>query len=161
VEILGDGGFRWIKAEALFNGSALKPLTLTPAEIISSVVVPQSGTGFGWGYHKSTIRGGLEFAMANIAIALRLENDNKTCAAAQIVVGAVSGGPLRALATEQALVGQVLDEESLSRAADVASNEINPLPHHGFTRNYLKENIRVYLRRTLGVALARARGEQV
>jgi CO/xanthine dehydrogenase FAD-binding subunit len=160
VEILGEAGFRWIKAEELFTGNALKPLTTASAEIISSVAVPPSRFGFGWGYHKSTIRGGLEFAMANIAIALRLENDNKTCSVARIVVGAVSGGPLRALATEQALVGQVLDEDSLSRAADVAGNEINPLPHHGFTRNYLKENIRVYLRRTLGVALARARGEQ-
>jgi 4-hydroxybenzoyl-CoA reductase beta subunit len=160
VEILGEAGFRWITAEELFTGNALKPLTIAPAEIISSVVLPPSGTGFGWGYHKSTIRGGLEFAMDTIAVVLSLDNDGKTCAAARIVVGAVAGGPLRALAAEQALVGQVLDDDSLSRAADAANDEINPLPHHGFTRNYLKENIRVYLRRTLEAALARARGEQ-
>jgi hypothetical protein len=44
-------------------------------------------------------------------------------------------------------------------AADDAGNEINPLPHHGFTRNYLSDNIRVYLRRTLITAFDRASGK--
>jgi CO/xanthine dehydrogenase FAD-binding subunit len=97
--------------------------------------------------------------MANIAVSLRLETDGKTCAAARIVVGAVSGGPLRAVTTERALVGKVVNAELLSKAADDAGSEINPLPHHGFTRNYLSENIRVYVRRTLTTALERASGK--
>ncbi len=158
VDIIGEAGVRTVPAETLFTGNSLEPLWLARTEIISSVVVPPIPTGFGWGYHKSTIRGGLEFAMANIAVALWLENDRKTCAGARIVVGAVSEGPLRALATEKSLVGQVLNADLLWKAADDASNEINPLPHHGFTRNYLNENIRVYLRRTLITAFERAYG---
>ena len=158
VEILGETGVRRIPAEALFTGNALKPLTLAPGEIILAIVVPPSPPGFGWGYHKSTIRGGLEFAMATIAVALCLENDGKTCAAARIVVGAVSEGPLRASATERLLVGQVLDAQRLAKAADDAAGEITPLPHHGFTRSYLSENIRVHLRRTLLAALERTGG---
>lgn len=159
IEILGEAGVRRIPAEALFTGNALKPLTLAPAEIIRSVVIPPARPSFGWGYHKSTIRGGLEFAIANLAVVLYLEADGNTCAAARIVVGAVSEGPLRASATEQALVGQVLDAQRLSKAADDASKEISPLPHHGFTKRYLRENIRVHLRRTFAVALERACGE--
>jgi len=159
VEILGEAGVRRIPAEALFTSNALQPRTLAPAEIIRSVVVPPAPPGFGWGYHKSTIRGGLEFAMANIAVTLCLERDGKTCAAARIVVGAVSEGPLRASATERALVGHVLDAQRLAQAADEAGKEIKPLPHHGFTRSYLSENIRVYLRRTLLAALERACGQ--
>jgi 4-hydroxybenzoyl-CoA reductase subunit beta len=158
VEILGEGGLRRITAQALFSGDALQPLTLLPGEVIVSVVVPPATPAFGWGYHKSTIRGGLEFAMANMAVTLRLEPDGKTCAAARIVVGAVSEGPLRALAAEQALVGQVLDVPRLQKAADAAVQEINPLPHHGFTRSYLTDNIQVYLRRILIAAFERASG---
>jgi 4-hydroxybenzoyl-CoA reductase beta subunit len=158
VEILGEAGVRLIPAAALFTGNALQPLTLTPAEIIRSVVVPPVRPGFGWGYHKSTIRGGLEFAMANIAVALYLEDDNQTCASARIVVGAVSEGPLRASTTEQALVGQRLDEQHLSKAAEEIGKEIKPLPHHGFTSSYLRENIQVHLRRTLAAAFERACG---
>lgn len=161
VEILGEAGIREVPADTLFTGNALAPLRLARSEILRSVVVPPIPTGFGWGYHKSTIRGGLEFAMANIAVALCLEPDGKTCAVARIVVGAVSEGPFRALTTEKTLVGKVLNEDLLSKAADDASNEVNPLPHHGFSRNYLKENIRVYLRRTLITAFERASGKYV
>lgn len=159
VEILGDAGVREVPLEKLFTGNAMEPLRLARTELIRSVVVPPTPTGFGWGYHKSTVRGGLEFAMANIAVALRLDPDGKTCSDARIIVGAVSGGPLRALAAERALVGKVLNEDLLALAADDAGSEISPLPHHGFTRNYLSENIRVYVRRTLITAFERACGK--
>ncbi len=158
IEILGEAGRRRIPAATLFSGNALQPLTLAPAEIIRAVVVPPNRPGFGWGYHKSTIRGGLEFAMVNLAVVLHLEADGQTCAAARIVVGAVAEGPVQASAAAQALVGQVLDGPRLAQAADAASQEISPLPHHGFTRSYLRENIRVHLRRTLAAALQRAGG---
>ncbi len=156
IEILGEAGVRRIPAESLFTGDALKPLTLIPGEIVRAVFVPPTREGLGWGFHKTTIRGGLEFAMANMAVTLQLAADGMSCAAARIVVGAVSEGPLRATATERSLVGQLLDKARLTKAADDASREINPLSHHGSTKNYLRENIRVYLRRTLAVALERA-----
>lgn len=161
IEILGEGGVRRILAEELFTGHGLKPLSLTRSEVIRSVIIPPVPPGFGWGYHKSTIRGGLEFGMAIIAVALQLEEDGKTCANARIVLGAVGEGPLRPSATEKELVGAVLDPERLSKAADKGSKEIRPLPHHGFSKSYLRENIRVYLRRTLTSAVERARQREV
>lgn len=156
VEIFGEAGVRRVPVESLFTGDGLKPLTLASDEIVRAVFVPPAPEGFGWGFHKSTIRGGLEFAMANMAVTLQLESDGMTCAAARIAVGAVSEGPLRAVVTEQSLVGQVLNVARLSKAADAAVKEIRLLPHHGSTKDYLQENIRVYLRRTLTAALERA-----
>lgn len=158
VEIYCEAGARRIPVDSLFTGNALKPLIISPDEIISAVIVPPASPGRGWGYHKSTIRGGLEFAMATIAVVLNLEDDGKTCADARIVVGAVSGGPLRASTAERSLVGRVLDTQRLSEAADSAGQELNLLPHHGFSRSYLNENIRVHLRRTLNIAFQRAIG---
>lgn len=155
IEIFSDAGMRRIPADELFTGDGLKPLTLAPGEMIRAVHVPPRGSGFRWGFHKSTIRGGLEFAMANMAVTLNLEADGKTCADVRIVLGAISEGPLRAAATERSLVGDVLDAARLERAADDAAKEISPLPHHGFTKKYLRDNVRVHLRRTLAAALDR------
>lgn len=160
IEILGEGGARSIPADALFTGNGLSPLKLASSELICSVIVPPAAPGTGWGYHKTTVRGGLDFATAIIAVTLILADDGEACAGARLVFGAVGEGPLRASGTESALIGQSLDAENLARAADDAAREINPLPHHGFNKGYLRENIRVYLRRTLAAALERARAAQ-
>ena len=157
IEILGEAGSRSMRAEELFSGNGLKPVRLGHSELVRAVTVPPAPRGFGWGFHKSTVRGGLEFGMAVIALALRLADDGKTCADVRIVIGAVREGPVRASAAERALAGAVLDDERLESVAGEASKEINPLPHHGFTKRHLMDNIRVYLRRTLAQAVERAR----
>lgn len=157
VEILGDSGSRRMRVEELFSGNGLAPLKLGHAELLRAVIIPPAPRGFGWGFHKSTVRGGLEYGMAVIGLALQLAEDGRTCADARIVIGAVREGPVRPAAAERSLTGAVLDEARLAQAAAEASKEVNPLPHHGFTRRHLMDNIRVYLRRTLAQALERAR----
>jgi len=161
IEILGQSGTRRIPAEELFTGSGLNPLQLAKAEIVSAVIVPAAKARSGWGYHKSTVRGGLEYAMAVMAVSLELEEDRKTCAGIRIAVGAVREKPVRPAAAERSLIGAVLDDGRLAKAASEASREVNALPHHGFTKRHLTDNINVYLRRTLAQALARARGAKL
>ncbi len=157
VEILGEAGSRRIGVEQLFTGNGLKPLRLGNAELLRAVFIPPAPRGFTWGFHKSTVRGGLEFGMAVIAVALQLAEDGRTCAGARIVIGAVREGPVRPAAAERSLEGALLDDARLAQVAAAASKEVNPLPHHGFSRRHLMDNIRVYLRRTLAQALERAR----
>lgn len=160
VEILGESGSRSLRIEELFSGSGLRPLTLQPAELVRSVSVPARATRSGWGFHKSSVRGGLEFAMAVCAVSVRTEDDGKTCAEARIALGAVRERPVRAVAAERLLAGAVLDKARMARAAAEAAKEANPLPHHGFTKRHLTDNLKVYLRRTLEQALERARAQE-
>ena len=67
VEILGESGSRRIRVEELYTGNGLAPLKLGHAELLRAVFIPPAPRGFGWGFHKSTVRGGLEFGMAVIA----------------------------------------------------------------------------------------------
>ena len=157
LEILGAAGTRRIRVEELYTGNGLKPFRLGQAELLRAVLIPPAPGGFTWGYHKSTVRGGLEFGMAVIAVALRLAADGKTCADARIVIGAVREGPVRPSAAERSLNGAELDEKRLAQVAAAAAKEINALPHHGFTKRHLTDNIRVYLRRTMAQAIERAR----
>lgn len=160
VEIIGETGIRHIRVEELFSGDGIKQHRLGQAELLRAVLIPPAPRGFGWGFHKSTVRGGLEFGMAVVAVVLQLADDAKTCTDARIVVGAVREGPVRAVAAETSLKGVALDEKRLAQAAAEAAKEIKPLPHHGFTKRHLTDNIRVYLRRTMAQAVARARGQE-
>jgi hypothetical protein len=54
----------------------------------------------------------------------------------------------------------VLDKARMARAAAEAAKEANALPHHGFTKRHLTDNLKVYVRRTLEQALERAREEE-
>ncbi|HEY5898113.1 MAG TPA: FAD binding domain-containing protein [Burkholderiales bacterium] len=157
VEILGADGSRRIGVEALFSGNGLRPLTLGSSELLRAIDLPASPARSGWGFHKSSVRGGLEFGMAVCAVWLRLEADRKTCAEARIALGAVRERPLRAPKAERVLVGSPLDKARLTQAALEAAKEANPLPHHGFTKRHLTDNLKVYVRRTLEQALERTR----
>jgi len=157
LEILGGAGMRRIGAAELYTGSGLQPLSLGRAELVRAVIVPPPPPRSGWGFHKSTVRGGLEFGMAVIAVSLQLAEDGASCCGARIAVGAVRERPLRLESAERALVGARLDDERLARVAPDAAKALNPLPHHGFTRRHLLDNVTVYLRRALAQAAERAR----
>lgn len=156
LEIVGPDETRRMPIGELFTGNGLRPLALEPHEIISAVFVPPAGARAGWGYHKSTVRGGFEFAMAIMAASLRLAGDGETCAEAAIALGAINEAPQRVAKAEAALVGAKPDEAMLATIAADVTKQINPLPHHGFSRRQLLDNIRVHLNRVLIEATARA-----
>lgn len=157
IEILNETGRRLVRAMDLYTGSGLTPLALGRADLVRAVIVPPAPPRSGWGFHKSTVRGGLEFGMAVLAATLELSEDGRTCAGARIAIGAVREKPVRASSAERLLTGARLHDERLAAAAAESARESNPLPHHGFTKRYLVDNIRVHLRRALAAALERAR----
>ncbi len=159
VETVGGKGARRLSVEALFTGSGLTPLGIDRDEIISAVVVPPQPGGARFGYHKSARRGGLEFAMAVIAARLRIAEDGKSCMNARIAMGAVRERPLRMPAAERMLSGAVLNEASIGAAVAAALDELKPLPHHGYIKSDIVDNVRVYLRRVLERAAGGKNGQ--
>lgn len=156
IETVRAGGARRFPLEALFTGKGLRPLSLEADELVQAIIVPARGKSSGWGYYKSARRGGLEYGLAVMAATLRLDRDGRTCAEARIVIGGVREKPVRALDSERKLVGNPLTDERVAAAAAEAAEEVKPLPHHGFTKSFLTDNIRIHLRRTLARAAARA-----
>lgn len=156
VETVRSGGSRRLPVQELFNGDGLRPIALDADEIIRAIIVPPRNPKTGWGYYKSARRGGLEYGLAVMAVVLSLESDGVKCADARVVIGAVRERPERATAAERMLIGSALDTETLKKAAIQAADEVKPLPHHGFTKSFLTDNIRVHLRRTFMHAARRA-----
>lgn len=156
VTVRSAGGRR-LAVEDLYSGDGIHPICLEPDEIICEVVTPPLPKNFGWGYHKSSRRGGFEYGMAVVAVTLSLEASLQTCAEARIVIGAIRERPVCAREAERALIGRPINDALIASTVATAIEEAKPLQHHGFTRSYLIDNIRVYLRRVLGRALERAR----
>lgn len=160
LEITGVDGTRRLPVQEFYTGNGMVPNVLGAGELISAVFVPPAPPRSGWGYHKSTIRGGLEFAMVVVAVWMTLKDDEETCDDVRITIGAVSEGPSRAVTGEDVLRGQPVTEARIAEAADHAVQNTRFLPHHNFSVEYLKQNAQIYLRRVLGEALARAKGRK-
>lgn len=156
ISIAGPAGIRRILLEKFYTGDAVKPLAISGGELVTEVIVPARPKIGGEAFAKFSLRGGVEFAAVTAAVALRMESDGATCAAAGIIVGAVSPAPRRASKAEQVLKGQRLSPELFGESARIAAEEIAPLPHHGFSAAYLRECLEVQVRRTLETAAKRA-----
>lgn len=149
VETVRPNGGRHLLVQDLFTGDGLRPVQLEPDEIIRAIIIPRSKAAFGWGYHKSSRRGGLEYGLAVMAVTLFFERNGSACSDARIVIGAVREKPTRVHSGEQTLIGTMLDDDLLAKVASLVAEEVKPLPHHGFTKSFLTDNIRVHLRRAL------------
>ena len=159
AEILNHAGVRQTPVERLFTGNGLSPMNLAGDEIIRAIVVPPRPARFGWGYCKSTRRGGLEFGISVMAVSLVASEDGSTCSSASIVIGAIRERPVRLVETERSIEGAPLDGKTAVEIAAAAAQEINPLPHHGFTKSYIRDDMRIKIRRVIDAAFARARDE--
>lgn len=155
AEVIAEGRVRLTSVESLFSGSGMTPLNLAGDEIVRAIIVPAVGKRFGWGYLKSARRGGMEYGVSIMSVALTGEPGTRSCRSARIVVGAIRERPVRVTQAESMLAGSPLDDQAIARTAAAVAKEISPLPHHGFTRSYIRDDIRVKFARVLRDAVER------
>lgn len=148
--ILSNSGEREAAINDFYTGDGLKPLKLGSDDMISAILIPLESQKMQCHFVKATPRGGLEFAMVSIAIALKIDGQDGTCGKARMVAGSINTSPLRAFKAEQEMVGHTLDEALAAEVARKAADEIKVLPHHGYSRGYLKQLVEVHTKRSLG-----------
>ncbi len=147
--VLTSHGERQVDIADFYTGDGIKPVNLGPNELITSVLIPLESQKMQCRFFKATPRGGLEFAIVSIAVALALDKRDKKCSKALIAVGSINTKPLRALEAEKQLTGSLLNTSNVVEISKNAANEIKPLPHHGYSRGYLKQLVEVYIKRSL------------
>jgi carbon-monoxide dehydrogenase medium subunit len=109
----GQGGEREIAADDFFTG--VFTTALEQGELITAVRVPLPGDGAGGAYEKHP-HPASGYAVAGVAAVVKVEGGK--CAEARIVVGGVTGTPVRATAAEQAMIGIApVDEAEIAGAA--------------------------------------------
>jgi CO/xanthine dehydrogenase FAD-binding subunit len=159
VKVMSHGHVTQMPLEDLYSGDSIRPLKTGCDEVITAVCIPKPRPNRGSAYAKFSMRGAIEFAALSVAVVLDLEEDRETILEARIVLGAISPAPLHARRAESFLTGKGLSGKLFAEAAKHAAEEVRPFPHHGFSRAYLSQCIRVQTERALGAAAARIKEE--
>lgn len=153
VEIIGPTGARILPLEALYRNDPLQTLALSSDEILSRIIVPLRPGYRAQTFAKFSWRPGFEFSALSVAAALELEDDGQTCCSVRITVGSIAAAPLRLPKAEAILAGGRLNDSIIAAAAEEAAMEIRPVPHHGYSGVYLRQCLKVQVRRVLTAAI--------
>lgn len=154
VRLDGAAGPRSVKAEDFFID--LMTTAIKPGEILTAISfapLPE-GTGFAYLKHRQPASG---FAIVGVAGRLTLDKGGN-CQNVRVGVTGLGAKAFRAKAVEQALNGgNPLDSKVLADAAAHAADGIDPLSDIHASADFRAELARVYTRRALESAVARAR----
>jgi xanthine dehydrogenase YagS FAD-binding subunit len=131
VRVLGPHGERAVPIAELHRLPGDDPsrdTTLGHGELITAIDVP--ALAFPSRYRKARERASFAFALVSVAAALRIEDG--VVRDVRLALGGVAHKPWRALAAEQALVGQPAGEEAFTAAARAELDAATPLRDNRF-----------------------------
>jgi xanthine dehydrogenase YagS FAD-binding subunit len=133
VRITGPNGNRSIAIEDFFvlpNKDVTKETALEKGEIVTEILLPTPDTGLRSSYLKIRERGGWDFALAGVALAIRLAGER--IVESRVVFSGVAPVPWRSQATEESIHGQPINAQTASRAAAAAIEGAMPLAQNGY-----------------------------
>lgn len=151
----GAGGERQIPVAEFFTG--LFESALTHDEILTEIRIPAAKPRSGGAYSKLERKVG-DFATAAVAVQISLD-ENGTCTEAGIGLTNVGLTPIKATEAEDALIGQMLDDNLIKQAAHLASQAAEPEADPRGSEEYKRSMIQVLTTRALKRAVERARGD--
>ena len=129
---------------------------LQPGEMVTEVRVPNY-TGRGGGDYRKLERKIGDYATVGVAVHLDVADDG-TIAQAGVALTSVNHVNTRASAAEEILVGNVPSEEAFAAAGEAAAAAADPVSDIRGPAEYKRDVVRVFTRRALTSALARAQG---
>jgi xanthine dehydrogenase YagS FAD-binding subunit len=132
VRITGPKGSRTVPVEkfhVLPRTDVRRETVLEPGEIVTEIVLPPS-RGLRSSYRKVRARASWDFALAGIALALRLKDGVVTDARA--VLSGVAPVPWRSREIETAIAGRKLDADVIAKAAEAAMKSAQPLKENEY-----------------------------
>jgi carbon-monoxide dehydrogenase medium subunit len=132
---------------------------LKQGELVHEVIVkvPPKNSG---GAYVAFKRSAPVYATASAGVQLVLDGKN-ACKDARIVLGCVGLTALRAKGAERALRGKPLDEKNIRAACDAAHEAAQPQSDMRGSAEYKRVLVAALVKRAIGIAARRARGEQV
>ncbi len=107
----------------LYRDDGAAHLTLAPQQLLAAVHLPAAAAGRVSAFHKVRVRGAMDFALASVAVALRLEDGML----AELAVG-ISGTNSHPLLLEgtATLLGRAVDDALLSALGKLVHKQVSP-----------------------------------
>ncbi len=151
--VQGPNGRREVPGERFFV--APRRTALAPGELLVEIRVPPPAPGAADCYRRFIPRNEMDIAVVGVGASVQLEGER--CVAARVALGAVAETPLLAAEAANALVGTMLDDAALRRAADAAMAIARPISDKRAPAEYRREIVGVLVRRVVAEAARRAR----
>lgn len=152
--IVGPNGERTAPVEDIVTGPG--KTSLLDGEFILSFSLPKRPAHSGDAYLRLTPRTEMDIAVVGAGVNITLDDDG-TCTAARISLGAVAPTPLLVAEAADALIGTKVDDAALTKMGEACSAACNPISDKRGTKEYRIKTAAVIARRAVEIALERAR----
>ncbi len=149
--VRGPNGQRIISSDDMFVD--IFTTAVEHDEVVTEVRIPNFPPRTGSGYIKHSRREG-DFAIVSVGAVVTL-GDGNVCKDVRIALGSVNTTPMRAKSSEAYLKGKILDEKTIAEAAEKGPEGADPPSDMHGSREYRLEMIKVFIRRTMKLALGR------
>jgi 4-hydroxybenzoyl-CoA reductase subunit beta len=147
LEIISSHGVRRTPLSEFYINDGIARLHLAPGEIVTRVVLPESGAGWHGSYHKLRIRGSIDYPLAGVAVALKIKQGR--VADARVAITGVNPAPHLVKDADAQLIGMVPNEELAERIGEMAARTAKPLTTSALTPEYRREMVRVFAKRAV------------
>ncbi|HZR63254.1 MAG TPA: xanthine dehydrogenase family protein subunit M [Xanthobacteraceae bacterium] len=127
-------GLREVKAEEFFVGPRIDITRLTqlkPEDLLVAIRIPKEWAGAKFYFEKVTDRSTWDFALVNVAAAVKTDASGAV-ANSRIAVGGVAATPRRCGVAEQTIKGQKVDQSLAELAGKAETRGAHPLNYNAF-----------------------------
>jgi len=146
VDLSGKIGTRRVPLADFLVG--VRKTVRRPDELLTAVRIPVPADGRASHFHKLGLRKADAISVLSVAVAVTRDAAAR-CTAARIALGALAPRPLRAVAAETVLLGQVLNPALIAEAARLAGEATRPIDDLRGSAAYRREVTEVIVRRLL------------
>lgn len=151
AKVAGPKGERLIEMENFFSGPG--KTALQNNELLLEIQVPPLPPRTTAVYLRHGKRGAAEVATVAIAVVITLEPSGEKCKEVRIAMGSAAPTPSRVPEAEKMLIGKVIDETLIGKAAQVVSEAARPITDVHSSAQYRKEMVELFTKRALGLAI--------
>ena len=158
AHINGPNGWRAVAAEDFCTGPGRS--VLEPGEILVGIQIPAPVANSGTAYLRFIPRNEMDIAVAGVSSSVVLDASGQTIQSARIALASVGPTPILATAAGDSLAGKAVSDDAIAEAGRLASEAATPITDMRGTIRQRHHLVDVLTRRTLNIAIRRARGEE-
>jgi CO/xanthine dehydrogenase FAD-binding subunit len=155
--ITGQSGTREVSAAEFCIAPGKN--VLKKGELLAEIVIPPPGEKSGSAYQRFIPRNEMDIAVAGASSWVRLDAKGETIAEARVAICAVAPTPKYAEEASKWLVGKPAVEASFAAAGELAKKVASPIDDMRGTIEFRINLVGVLTKRTLALAVERARGK--
>ena len=150
LEIAGSSGLRRIPLSEFYVNDGIVRLHLGKNEIVTRIHLPASSAGWRGSYQKLRIRGSIDYPLAGVAVAMKMNSGRVEDA--RVAITAVNPAPHLLNDADAHLIGLAPTEEIAERIGELAARTAKPLTTSVLTPEYRREMVKVYAKRAVMAA---------